>query len=503
MIKWILFSTGFIAMAMEVVWTRAFTPVLKTQVYSFAAIVFTYLGATFIGSWWYRRGGRGVQPTSWHLLIPVLAFTAFLPAVLNSPSIVRESHLLGVPDGLSVFVLLGSIVPFCALLGYLTPGLVDEIAGGNPAQAGQAYALNVLGCILGPLVACYVLLPQVSERFALVILSLPFLFFCFQLRRRFSRLLNRTWPVVLGLTLAWSVLGTEDFEGRLHRRYDAITRRDYTATVLSFIQDRQPRLLVNGIGMTMLTPVTKFMVHLPLAFHAGPSETALVICFGMGTSYRSAMSWNLDATAVELVPSVTRAFGFYYADAARFVQATNGHIITDDGRRFLNRTANKYDVIVVDPPPPVEAAGSSLLYSRDFYELAKQHLKPGGILQMWYPGTPYEDTCQAAIRSMWESFPYLRCFPSVQGWGVHMLGSMAPIPTLNADTLAARMPESARRDLLEWEYQADAPTYLSRVLKHEYLVSDCLNSNTAVQVTDDAPYNEYYLLRRLLRQKEK
>ena len=50
----ILFSTGFVAMAMEVVWTRAFTPVLKTQVYSFAMIVFTYLGATFFGSWMYR-----------------------------------------------------------------------------------------------------------------------------------------------------------------------------------------------------------------------------------------------------------------------------------------------------------------------------------------------------------------------------------------------------------------------------------------------------------------
>ena len=42
-------------MAMEVVWTRMFTPVLKTQVYSFALIVFVYLGATLVGSLWYRR----------------------------------------------------------------------------------------------------------------------------------------------------------------------------------------------------------------------------------------------------------------------------------------------------------------------------------------------------------------------------------------------------------------------------------------------------------------
>ncbi len=498
-IKWILFSTGFIAMAMEVVWTRAFTPVLKTQVYSFAAIVFTYLGATFIGSWWYRRNWRLGRPKPWPSLLPMLALSALLPVVLNTPKIVSANHLAWEPDWLSVLVLLGSIMPFCALLGYLTPGLIDELAGGHPARAGRAYALNVLGCILGPLFAGYALLPRISERQALVLLSLPLLCFCFQLRREYSRRLNRTLPVVLGLVLAWSAWGTEDFEGALRQDRGALVRRDYTATVISYGQGRRLFLLVNGIGMTTLSPATKFMAHLPLAYHQGPPASALVICFGMGTSFRSAMSWNLDTTAVELVPSVTRAFGFYHADAARLVHATNGHLLTDDGRRFLKRTAKKFDVIVVDPPPPVEAAGSSLLYSREFYELAKQHLQPGGILQMWFPGQPEMDTCQAAIRSIRESFPYLRCFPSVAGWGVHLLGSLDPIPPLDAGALAARMPASARQDLLEWESVKDAPAYLNLVLSHEYSVPDCLNPDPTIQITDDEPYNEYYLLRRLLR----
>ena len=68
-IRWILFSTGFCAMAMEVVWTRQFIPVLKTQVYSFAMIVFFYLGATFAGSLWYRHHAKkmwcGRWPGSW------------------------------------------------------------------------------------------------------------------------------------------------------------------------------------------------------------------------------------------------------------------------------------------------------------------------------------------------------------------------------------------------------------------------------------------------------
>ena len=87
LVKWILFSTGFSAMAMEVVWTRAFTPVLKTQVYSFALIVFTYLGATFFGSLWYRFRLPKKSPCPISTLIALLVVAAFLPVVVTDPQI--------------------------------------------------------------------------------------------------------------------------------------------------------------------------------------------------------------------------------------------------------------------------------------------------------------------------------------------------------------------------------------------------------------------------------
>jgi spermidine synthase/MFS family permease len=497
LIKWILFSTGFAAMAMEVVWTRAFTPVLKTQVYSFAIIVFTYLGATFLGSWRYRRDLRRNCPNSTGTLISALAMTVFLPALANDPRLVAAYYWTSSMDAFSAIIVLASLCPFCALLGYLTPGLIDEYAAGHPQTAGQAYAINVLGCILGPLFACYVLLPWCSERQALILLGLPFLVLGFVLYRH--RFQWQRWGMGLatGVVLAWAVFGSEDFEGMLFKTTKHTTvRRDYTASVISFGEGSGRFLLVNGIGMTRLTPITKFMVHLPLAFHTGPPESALIICFGMGTSYRSALSWNIDTTTVELVPSVIKAFGFYHADAARFINDPNGHVVVDDGRRFLKRTSRKYDIIVVDPPPPVEAAGSSLLYSKEFYELAKQHLKPGGILQMWFPGGEVL-TGQAVTRSINESFPHVRCFLSVAGWGVHILASSAPIEQLDANQLAARMPESAKKDLLEWNDSQDAPAYIGPVVNREVFVPKLLNPDPKVQITDDQPYNEYFLLRQV------
>jgi spermidine synthase len=303
----------------------------------------------------------------------------------------------------------------------------------------------------------------------------------------------------MAAVMVWTVCYSVDFEGAMIKtNKNTVVRRDYMASVISFGSKMDDKwILVNGIGMTKLTPITKFIAHLPLAFHRGQPKSMLVICFGMGTTYRSALSWDIDTTVVELVPSVTKDFGFFHADAEKFINNPNGHIIIDDGRRYLSRCGKKFDVIVVDPPPPVEAAGSSLLFSTDFYTLAKKHLNTNGIVQMWFPGGEYL-TAQAVIRSINESFPYVRCFPSVDAWGIHLLASMQPIERVDSAQLIARMPDAAKKDLLEWHDSQDATAYLARVITNECSVPLSLNPDLDVQVTDDQPYNEYFMLRRLL-----
>jgi spermidine synthase len=77
-------------------------------------------------------------------------------------------------------------------------------------------------------------------------------------------------------------------------------------------------------------------------------------------------SWNIDTTAVELVPAVPRLFPYFHSNAAQVLNSPLAHVEIYDGRRYLERTQQQFDVVTIDPPPPVESAGSSLLYSKEF-----------------------------------------------------------------------------------------------------------------------------------------
>ncbi len=493
-IYWVLFTTGFVSMAMEVVWTRAFAPVLNTQVYSFAMVVAAYLAATFAGSWIYRRRLLAQQASTVGTALLLLCTAALLP-ILGLEGCFQTPRLgMAFDTVLSKALVLASICPFCAILGYLTPKLIDDLGAGSPSRAGRAYAVNVVGCILGPLFASYILLTTMSERHGLLLLGLPFFGFAFLARGA----LPSPKRVVLGLVAVGAfgvaLLFCRSFEQYVFAYEKSMrARRDYAASVICVGAQFDKRLLVNGTSMTSLTPITKFMAHLPLAYHQGKPASALVICFGMGTTFRSALSWDIQTTAVELVPSVTNMFDFFFTDAPQYFANPKGRVVIDDGRRFLKRTPEKFDVIIVDPPPPVEAAGSSLLYSKEFYDLAIQHLNGGGILQAWVPENI--EVAGAALRSLCDSFPHVRCFISVQGRGVHMLASLQPIPDYSPAELVARMPPAARDDLLEWLSSTNATAYASVVLTNEVKLDELLPQNPRVRITDDLPFNEYFLLR--------
>ena len=492
-----LFTTGLVSMAMEVVWSRGFAAVLKTQVYSFALILFAYLAATLAGSVAYRDHARRGLVWSLGSLLLATVLAAPLPIFVNDPRVTAQYFQESTVHLGSAALLLVSICPLCAVLGYLTPSLIDRYSAGHPRRAGTAYAANVVGCILGPLVACYGLMPVVSGRVALIALVGPLLgLWLFASRRGPVR--RRAWQAALvAAVLTGASLFPRDLEEQVSGQWPhAQVRRDPIASVVAFgDRDMGRYLIVNGIGITMLTPITKFIAHLPLVLHQGPPRSALVVCFGMGTSYRSALSWGIDTTVVELAPSVPPTFSVFHADADRVMVDPHGTVVIDDGRRYLSRCGRSFDVITIDPPPPVEAAGSSLLYSTEFYALAKAHLNPGGIVQMWSASADPR-TAEAVARSMCQSFRYVRRFRSIEDWGDHLVGSMSPIVVPTAEAAAARLPPAAAADLTEWHPSATPAAYLGQVLGNERPARELLGADPSVIVTDDRPYNEYFLLRR-------
>jgi len=253
--------------------------------------------------------------------------------------------------------------------------------------------------------------------------------------------------------------------------------------------------------MTLLSPVTKMMAHLPLASLDHPPQSALVVCFGMGTTYRSLMSWGISVTAVELVPSVPRAFGYFHPDGPQLLQSPLSHVVIDDGRRYLERTLEQYDVITVDPPPPVQSAGSSLLYSKEFYATVKQRLKSDGILQQWLPGG--DAVVRSSVtRALVESFPYVRIFQAqpfvgLNGRGLHFLASNQPIPKRTGAELVQHMPTPAVTDLVEWSREPAPELEFDTVINSELSPEELIaQAPQAPALQDDRPVNEYYLLRR-------
>jgi len=160
---YVLFGTGLTSMAAEVVWIRLFTPTLGTMVYAFAMILGLYLGATYLGSQFYRRL-KSTQQGVTGILFALLALSVVLPLLICDPRL-----------PIFYYFRVLSILPFSFIVGWITPMVLDGVAQGDPDRAGVGYAINIAGCVFGPLVSGFVLLPLLGERYTLLAYALPWI----------------------------------------------------------------------------------------------------------------------------------------------------------------------------------------------------------------------------------------------------------------------------------------------------------------------------------------
>jgi hypothetical protein len=109
---------------------------------------------------------------------------------------------------------------------------------------------------------------------------------------------------------------------------------------------------------------------------------------------------------------------------------------------------------------------------------------------------------QAVVRSLTESFPHVVGYKSFEGWGYHFIASMEPFEIPGADEFLARMPDAARSDLVEWNRgesrgeSRDPRVFIDQILDMRVDLDELMHPDPRVVITDDRPFNEYYLLRR-------
>lgn len=471
--------SGGLALGSEVLWTRTLQLVIGNSTYAFATILVVYLVGVALGSAAFSGVvKRSKRLESWLVVLllgmgvwTLLASEGF--GLLQSLAAARDQETVGARLGfylqaaallLPLAILSGCMFPTGTRL--LEPDADD--AGGE--QVARAYAWNTIGAVAGSLVAGFVVAARfdffqavdlLAAGYALAAVTVGALFLA-------SGGLGRA-AAAAGLLLALALAGYGFAQARDQDRFargievaspglGVVFHRPGLQGVTTAIRRQDEPLasllLVNGQGMTLKLTDTKLMAHLPMLVHPDPRRV-LVICFGMGTTFRSALSHGVEVTAVELVPEVLEAFPLFFTDAEAVSRDPNGRRVATDGRNFLQLTRERFDVITVDPPPPVDAAGVTNLYSREFVRLARERLAPGGVFAHWipFPGGGVKDvpTLRMLLATIAAEFPYVLAAPALNDVGVHVLASDRPIE-VDLSAIAGRIAAPAvAADLDEWQ----------------------------------------------------
>jgi hypothetical protein len=221
----------------------------------------------------------------------------------------------------------------------------------------------------------------------------------------------------------------------------------------------------------------------------------------MGTTFRSALQLGLRTDAVDLSPSVPQQMPVFYSDAQQYLHSPLARVLTTDGRNYVRLTSRRYDLITVDPPPPIQAAGASVLYTQQFYADAHHALNAGGLMLQWlYFGVDL-DQFREHLRTFRSVFPHMLVLFTPRSGGVYLLGSDATIawtdasvsrfldsPQAVADVASA--PDSPYLPPGSWAGRMQQMVWLRDAQVDRFVGGGTI-------ITDDHPLTEYYLLHQL------
>jgi predicted membrane-bound spermidine synthase/tetratricopeptide (TPR) repeat protein len=230
------------------------------------------------------------------------------------------------------------------------------------------------------------------------------------------------------------------------RRGDLIFYREDEVTTVSVKQvGSKISLAVDGkVDATnagdMLTQ--RLLAHVPLLLHPNPRE-ACVIGYGSGVTAGSALTHDIERLdAVEISPGVVEASRIFERDNHKALEDDRLELHVTDGRNHLLLTDRRYDVIISEPSNPW-MSGVSQLFTRDFFELARTRLGPGGLFCQWahiYNMVP--EDLKTIVAGFTDAFPQSALFLINEG-DVLLVGAESELPDIESAALAQRIEERA------------------------------------------------------------
>lgn len=472
--------SGLTALGAEVVWTRLLSLLLGATVYTFSIILAVFLTGMWAGSGAGSYLSRRVRDAR-----VALAACQILLALAIAWAALMLTHVLPwwpVDPWLAVNPWINFdldlercfrvVFPAALLWGASFPLALAAAAANreDPARlTGEVYAVNTAGSIVGALAFSLVLVPAIgtrgSQQLLIWLAAASAIVALAPLASR--KMLAFTGAAGGAVLLAWGLAATV---GAVPWQAIAYGRR--VAPILRGLDrgaDAETTPVFVGEGINSSVVITergnlksfyvsgkseassavldmrlqRMMGHLPALLNPSP-RSVLVVGFGAGVTAGSFVPYpEVSSIQIcELEPMIPPASEEYFGKENNHVlRDPRTRVVYDDARHFILVSPDKFDVITTDPIHPW-VKGSSTLYSKDYYEMVKDHLNPGGVVAQWLPiYESDEETVKTELATFFSVFPDATVWSNYldgDGYDLVLLGTAAPAP-IDVDAFEQRL----------------------------------------------------------------
>jgi spermidine synthase len=468
MVYLVVALSGLTALSAEVIWTRILALVFGPTTYTFSLILAVFLAGLGIGSSFGSMLARNLRRPRIALascqlgLSACLAWAAYvltqsLPFWPVNPSIVDDTWI---QFQLDLVRCAYAVLPGAILWGASFPLALASVASrdDDPARlVGGVYAANTLGAIAGSLGASLVLMVSIgsqhSQQALIVIAALSGLLLLFQEKVSLTSLilaacaasmLVLTVKPVPGILVAYGRFAAPNL-GQTNVIY---VGEGWNASVAvseraTGVRNYHNAGKVQASSEPQDMRLQRMLGHLTTLVPENPKRVLVIGCGAGVTAGAVSIDPAVEQqTIAEIEPLVPKVVSTYFA-AHNFDVVNNPkvRIQIDDARHFLFTTDEKFDAITSDPLDPW-VKGAAMLYTREFFELVKQHLNPGGVVTLFVQ--LYESNTEAVkseIGTFFEAFPNGMIFANTwngQGYDLVVLGQLEP-GYIDLDRAAAKL----------------------------------------------------------------